>query len=1084
MSRNPSDRSLLSFLGDFAEWLGKPRQKTRRRPTPRRLKIEMLESRSLLTANPGGMIQGIAFNDLTGNGLTADDTRLSAVTINLYRDGGNGTFQGAIPGSDDTLVGTALTDASGKYSFDQLNAGTYFAQESVPGGYLPLSTNPLTITISAAQVKGTPGPAIDTFLTNQSVEASSLGVTTATSSIVAPEAIGGNREMYAQLTSQFGSVSLSANAFNQHLLEYNSTATGAGQRIITWDGPTGTPGVLNPTGLNHADLTGGGVATGLYLALGADHDNGLVTMKVYKDGSNWSVATAAIPNTGGGAASQSIFIPFSSFSIGGGSGAGNFTDVGAVQLLIEGNSAVNGQISQVTTAGPTVFAANFANYQPASIGDFVFWDLNKSGIQTGTNPGAANMTVQLLQNNVVINTTTTDAQGAYHFNNLKPGEYSLKFITTNGTLFTTQDVGSDTLDSDVNPATGLTTAFTLSSGQNDNSHDAGLLPVNVSIAKTVNNSSAAIGTNVTFVITLTNASGYSQATGLTVGDVLPAGLTFVSASPAAGTSFDNGTGVWTVGNLASGASTSLSIVATVTGGGVKTNTASVTAVDEYNIGTPTQASASVTPPGSIGDFAFWDMNKNGIQDASEPGAANVSVQLLQNGAVVNSTTTNAQGAYQFNNVAPGNYSLKFISPNGSVITTLDQGGNDALDSDADPATGLTAAFALASGQSDTTRDVGLLPINLSIAKSVNNPTPAVGTNVTFVITLSNAAGYSQGTGILVSDVLPAGLTLVSSSPAAGSSYNTATGVWNVGTLASGASTTLTIVAKVVNGGTKTNTATVTTSDEADVGTIHQASASVTPPGSIGNYAFWDMNKNGIQDAGDKPASGVIVDLLQGGNIIDTQITDEQGNYSFTNVPAGAYSLQFITMDGVIFTKQNQGANSALDSDVNPATGATAVFNLASGQSDTTRDVGILPIDLTLVKTVDNATPAVGATITFVITVGNKGGYSPATGVLVSDIIPASLQLISVTPSVGTYDHATGVWDLGGLPSGSSVTMTVVGKVVSLQPMTNTAEVTFADQPDVDPYPKSTVTVTPKSPPKEPPKEPPKNPPSKRNYLGR
>lgn len=1052
----------------------------------RRLRIENLESRSLLTANPGGTIHGIAFNDLTGNGLTADDTRLSAVTINLYKDGGNGTFQGAIPGSDDTLVGSMLTDASGNYSFDHLDAGTYFAQESVPGGFLPLSTNPVKIVVSVADAKGTPGPSIDTFLTSQSVDASSMGVTTATNSVVAPEAIGGHRDMFAHLTSQFGDVNLQANAFNQHLLEYNSTATGAGQRIITWDGANANPGVLNPTGLNHADLTGGGVATGFYLALGADHDNGLVTMKVYKDGSNWSTASAAIPNTGGGAASQSIFIPFSSFTIGGGSGAGNFTDVGAVQMLIEGNSAVNGQISQITTAGPTLFAANFANYQPASIGDFAFWDLNKSGVQNGSNPGAANVTVQLLQNNVVINTTTTDAQGAYHFNNLMPGVYSEKFITTNGTLFTTQDVGNnDALDSDPNPATGITAAFTLSSGQNDTTHDAGLLPIDVSIAKTVNNPSAAIGSNVTFVITLTNGSGYSQATGVAVGDLLPAGLTFVSASPTPGTSYNSGTGVWTVGTLASGASTSLSIVATVTSGGVKTNTANVTATDEYNVGVPTQASASVTPPGAIGDFAFWDLNKNGIQDVGETGAANVGVQLLQNGAVINSTTTNAQGFYQFSNVVPGNYSLKFTAANGSLITSQDQGANDALDSDADPSTGLTAVFAVASGQSDLTHDVGLLPIDLSIAKSVDNPTPAVGSNVTFTITLSNAAGYSQGTGILVSDVLPAGLTLVSSSPAAGSTYNTGTGVWNVGTLASGASTTLTIVAHVVNGGTKTNTAIVTTSDEADVGTVLQASASVTPPGSIGDHVFWDMNKNGIQDAPDQPASEVIVDLLQDGNVIDTQLTDAQGNYLFTSVPAGAYSLQFITMNGVLLTTQHQGNNAALDSDPDPATGNTPVFNLASGQNDMTRDAGLLPIDLTLVKTVNNPTPLVGTNVTFVITVGNKGGYSPATGVTVADVLPPLLQLISATPSVGTYNAATGVWDIGGLPSGTSVTLTVVGKVTSLIPLTNTAKVTFADQPDVDPYPSSTVVVTPHSPPHTPPpKTPPKNPPSKANYLGR
>src|SRR6185312_10839213 len=165
-----------------------------------------------------------------------------------------------------------------------------------------------------------------------------------------------------------------------------------------------------------------------------------------------------------------------------------------------------------------------------------------------------------------------------------------------------------------------------------------------------------------------------------------------------------------------------------------------------------QASASVTPPGSIGNYAFWDLNKNGIQDPAETAAANVTVQLLLNGSVVCTTTTDSQGLYQFTNVAPGNYSLKFVTPNGSLLTAKDQGFDDGLDSDADPSTGITSVFALASGQSDMTHDVGLLPIDVSIAKTVDNPTPAVGSNVTFVVTLTNAAGYSQATGVHVSDV--------------------------------------------------------------------------------------------------------------------------------------------------------------------------------------------------------------------------------------------------------------------------------------------------------------------------------------------
>ena len=83
----------------------------------------------------------------------------------------------------------------------------------------------------------------------------------------------------------------------------------------------------------------------------------------------------------------------------------------------------------------------------------------------------------------------------------------------------------------------------------------------------------------------------------------------------------------------------------------------------------------------------------------------------------------------------------------------------------------------------------------------------------------------------MNDLLPAGTTYVSAAPAAGTTYNSGTGVWNVGNLASGATTTLAITATVTTGGIKTNTAVVADADEPDVGTVHEASASVTPPAS-------------------------------------------------------------------------------------------------------------------------------------------------------------------------------------------------------------------------------------------------------------
>ncbi len=67
-------------------------------------------------------ISGTKFNDMTGDGFTADDTGLGGVTINLYLNGGS------------TPVASTVTAADGSYSFTNLGPGTYIVQEVVPAG--------------------------------------------------------------------------------------------------------------------------------------------------------------------------------------------------------------------------------------------------------------------------------------------------------------------------------------------------------------------------------------------------------------------------------------------------------------------------------------------------------------------------------------------------------------------------------------------------------------------------------------------------------------------------------------------------------------------------------------------------------------------------------------------------------------------------------------------------------------------------------------------------------------------------------------------------------------------------------------
>ncbi len=108
-----------------------PSQRQQRRARPAN-GVETLQSRSLPTGL--ALIAGAVFDDLTGDGLSGDDPALTAIAVSLFRDGGNGQFEGTAVGSDDMLIGTDTTDAQGRYEFEFLDEGRYFVEQaSVPG---------------------------------------------------------------------------------------------------------------------------------------------------------------------------------------------------------------------------------------------------------------------------------------------------------------------------------------------------------------------------------------------------------------------------------------------------------------------------------------------------------------------------------------------------------------------------------------------------------------------------------------------------------------------------------------------------------------------------------------------------------------------------------------------------------------------------------------------------------------------------------------------------------------------------------------------------------------------------------------
>ncbi|MEM9218885.1 MAG: SdrD B-like domain-containing protein [Cyanobacteria bacterium P01_F01_bin.150] len=112
----------------------------------------------------------------------------------------------------------------------------------------------------------------------------------------------------------------------------------------------------------------------------------------------------------------------------------------------------------------------------ATIGDRVFLDDNGNGIQDEDESGIGDVKVRLFQNGHLVATTRTNAFGHYTFDHLNPGRYRVGFDAPEGFSFTQQNVGyDDTIDSDADPHTGLTTSIYLRSGEKDKTIDAGLI---------------------------------------------------------------------------------------------------------------------------------------------------------------------------------------------------------------------------------------------------------------------------------------------------------------------------------------------------------------------------------------------------------------------------------------------------------------------------------------------------------------------------------------------------------------------------------------------------------------------------------
>ena len=737
-------------------------------------------------------------------------------------------------------------------------------------------------------------------------------------------------------------------------------------------------------------------------------------------------------------------------------------------------------------------------YKPGKIGNYVWRDVNNNGVQDETADfGINGVTVTLFTGSgaqvgspVVTANDGSGNPGFYRFDGLNAGQYYVRFTVPAGQVFTTPTVGDPTKDSNVGPS-GQTGIFNLQSGIEDLSIDAGLRPIDLSLTSFVTDPTPPINSTITYSLTLNNPIGFSSASGVTVSDVLPPGLTYVSDN--AGGAYNTATRSWTVGTIAPGDSVLLQVVATITSGGTKTNVAQVQTADQPDfdsipgnapgIHEDEDVTISLTPSANVGNYVWRDVNNDGVQnEAAENGINGVKVTLYTSTgtqvgipAFTDNDFGGNPGYYFFSDINPGSYYVVVTPPTGQVFTTQFAGlpGTPTTDSNVDSA-GRSNLFAVESGVDNLSIDAGLRPIDLSLTMSVNNATPTIGSNVNITLIVTNANGFSTATGVTVNDALPPGLNFVSATFSdVTDSY--AGNLWTIGTLAAGQSATLTITATVATGGTKTNYAEVSAAGQLDIDSTPNNNStteddddqvSLTPPAAIGDYVWLDRDADGQQDVGEPGLDGLTVKLLDatGTTVLFTTTTGDnpnlagtqQGYYEFKGLTPGSYVVQFFTGGGYDTFTTLDVAPDATDSDANVTTGKTAVYVLASGDFNQTVDAGLKPIDLSLTKTVNNTTPSVGSNVIFTLTVNNANGFSTATGVTVKDALPAGLTFVSATPSQGSF--AANIWTIGTLTAGQTVTLAITATVATSGTNTNYAEVSAAGQLDIDSTPNNNSTT--------------------------
>jgi uncharacterized protein (DUF2141 family) len=314
-------------------------------------------------------ISGVKYLDLTGNGLTSDDTPLGGMTIALYVDANH---NGVLDSGDGVAISTTVTaSGTGVYSFTGLATGTYFVQEQTPANYVRTAPTVATYyTIAATAGSVSTGNNFDNYHVCSCCQSSLTNVYYIIDGTTIVTDLRGNTKQGDQIQAVF-------------------TVIPGGQAtvsLVTYTAPESTFVASDAYKQQIFDLQTGTFGPGTY------------TLTVQAPDSYYQVdfvCGLAIDHLG--PANSNIFYSAQS------------------RLISADNEG-----TQADTANPN------------SISGTVYADLNNDGVRQSAEQGIANVKVTLTgvddKGQSVTLIRTTDANGQYSFRDLRAGTYAITEI--------------------------------------------------------------------------------------------------------------------------------------------------------------------------------------------------------------------------------------------------------------------------------------------------------------------------------------------------------------------------------------------------------------------------------------------------------------------------------------------------------------------------------------------------------------------------------------------------------------------------------------------------------------------------------